>query len=655
VAMSNYALLNDPEMKEIFESFVVETREILEKLDLELVELEKRTDDTNLLNQIFRSFHTVKGTAGFLGLVKMQAVTHRLEDILNKLRKGEVKLNSEIMDGILQGFDTMKILMDTIENNKNEDVETEGVIQTLESLLKAMESGDFSAVSSQAAPEVAQVEQAQEQAPVEEKVETVAEETIKDEEQADEVQEEETEEVNDEAEEIKEEEVKAEAVKTEEPKEEKKEQKQPEQAVAKVQQPVAQPKVEQPKATQPAAQPAKQIDNSIRVDVERLDQLLNIVSELVLGRNRLAQVNTEMQVEHEGTKLAKDLFEAYRQIDLMTTELQLAVMKTRMIKIGKVFNKYPRVVRDLCRETKKDIQLLIYGEDTELDKTLIEEINDPLVHLIRNAVDHGIETPQERVAKGKNPQGTVILAAEHEGNNINITIQDDGKGMDPEVIKRKAIEKGLITKEKANDLNKNEIFNLIFLPGFSTAEKITSISGRGVGMDVVKTNVTKLRGTIQIDSEVGKGTKIVIKLPLTLAIIQGLLVRVKTETVVIPLSSVIEVVRVAPEEIYTINQNEVIRIRNSILSLLRVEDILYDDLPEDDNDKKWQYVVIISAGDRKYGIRVDELIGQKEIVIKSLGSYLGNIEGLAGATIMGDGKVVMILDIGDLVNKIVTK
>ncbi len=653
--MSNYALLNDPEMKEIFESFVVETREILEKLDLELVELEKRTDDTNLLNQIFRSFHTVKGTAGFLGLVKMQAVTHRLEDILNKLRKGEVKLNSEIMDGILQGFDTMKILMDTIENNKNEDVETEGVIQTLESLLKAMESGDFSAVSSQAAPEVAQVEQAQEQAPVEEKVETVAEETIKDEEQADEVQEEETEEVNDEAEEIKEEEVKAEAVKTEEPKEEKKEQKQPEQAVAKVQQPVAQPKVEQPKATQPAAQPAKQIDNSIRVDVERLDQLLNIVSELVLGRNRLAQVNTEMQVEHEGTKLAKDLFEAYRQIDLMTTELQLAVMKTRMIKIGKVFNKYPRVVRDLCRETKKDIQLLIYGEDTELDKTLIEEINDPLVHLIRNAVDHGIETPQERVAKGKNPQGTVILAAEHEGNNINITIQDDGKGMDPEVIKRKAIEKGLITKEKANDLNKNEIFNLIFLPGFSTAEKITNISGRGVGMDVVKTNVTKLRGTIQIDSEVGKGTKIVIKLPLTLAIIQGLLVRVKTETVVIPLSSVIEVVRVAPEEIYTINQNEVIRIRNSVLSLLRVEDILYDDLPEDDNDKKWQYVVIISAGDRKFGIRVDELIGQKEIVIKSLGSYLGNIEGLAGATIMGDGKVVMILDIGDLVNKIVTK
>jgi len=650
--MSNYALLNDPEMKEIFESFVVETREILEKLDLELVELEKRTDDTNLLNQIFRSFHTVKGTAGFLGLVKMQTVTHRCEDILNKLRKGEVKLNSELMDGILQGFDTMKLLMDTIENNKNEDVETDDVINTLDNLIKSIESGEFGTGGT---TEQQPTSQPVETDVAEEKPSEVVEEKIEEKvEEPQNVEEVHEETVDEEAEE----EVEPEAEAKQET-EDKKEEKPAEQSVVKVEAPKAAPatpKTEQPKQqTQQTAASSKQVDNSIRVDVERLDQLLNIVSELVLGRNRLAQVNTEMQAEHEGTKLAKDLFEAYRQIDLMTTELQLAVMKTRMIKIGKVFNKYPRVVRDLCRETKKDIQLLIYGEDTELDKTLIEEINDPLVHLIRNAVDHGIETPQERVAKGKNPQGTVILAAEHEGNNINITIQDDGKGMDPEVIKRKAIEKGLISKEKANDLNKNEIFNLIFLPGFSTAEKITNISGRGVGMDVVKTNVTKLRGTIQIDSEIGKGTKIVIKLPLTLAIIQGLLVRVKTETVVIPLSSVIEVVRVAPEEIYTINQNEVIRIRNSVLSLLKIEDILYDDLDVDDTEKKWQYVVIISAGDRKYGIRVDELIGQKEIVIKSLGSYLGNIEGLAGATIMGDGKVVMILDIGDLVNKITTK
>ncbi|HOP49310.1 MAG TPA: chemotaxis protein CheA [Ignavibacteriales bacterium] len=650
--MSNYALLNDPEMKEIFESFVVETREILEKLDLELVELEKRTDDTNLLNQIFRSFHTVKGTAGFLGLVKMQTVTHRCEDILNKLRKGEVKLNSELMDGILQGFDTMKLLMDTIENNKNEDVETDDVINTLDNLIKSIESGEFGTGGT---TEQQPTSQPVETYVAEEKPSEVVEEKIEEKvEEPQNVEEVHEETVDEEAEEEVEPEVEA-----KQETEDKKEEKPAEQSVVKVEAPKAAPatpKTEQPKQqTQQTAASSKQVDNSIRVDVERLDQLLNIVSELVLGRNRLAQVNTEMQAEHEGTKLAKDLFEAYRQIDLMTTELQLAVMKTRMIKIGKVFNRYPRVVRDLCRETKKDIQLLIYGEDTELDKTLIEEINDPLVHLIRNAVDHGIETPQERVAKGKNPQGTVILAAEHEGNNINITIQDDGKGMDPEVIKRKAIEKGLISKEKANDLNKNEIFNLIFLPGFSTAEKITNISGRGVGMDVVKTNVTKLRGTIQIDSEIGKGTKIVIKLPLTLAIIQGLLVRVKTETVVIPLSSVIEVVRVAPEEIYTINQNEVIRIRNSVLSLLKIEDILYDDLDVDDTEKKWQYVVIISAGDRKYGIRVDELIGQKEIVIKSLGSYLGNIEGLAGATIMGDGKVVMILDIGDLVNKITTK
>lgn len=635
--MSNYALLNDPEMKEIFDSFVIETREIMEKLDLELVELEKRADDIDLLNQIFRSFHTVKGTAGFLGLEKLQSVTHRCEDILNKLRKGEVQLNSELMDGILQGYDSMKALLEVIENEKNEDTDVSETLSVLDGLIKAIEGGTLGS----APPSEPVVEEEPQIEEIEAAKSTEEEQTV--------ISETSTEDVPEEEVSAKEEVLEqSEPVKAEEPK------KEPETAIAKASKTISAPIQEQKPEPQKQAQstPVKQVDNSIRVDVERLDQLLNIVSELVLGRNRLAQVNSEMQLEHEGSKLAKDMFEAYRQIDLMTTELQLAVMKTRMIKIGKVFNKYPRVVRDLCRETKKDIQLLIYGEETELDKTLIEEINDPLVHLIRNAVDHGVEKPQDRVAVGKNPQGTIILAAEHEGNNINITIQDDGKGIDPEIIKRKAIEKGLISKEKANDLSKQEIFNLIFLPGFSTAEKTTNISGRGVGMDVVKTNVSKLRGSIQVDSEVGKGTKIVIKLPLTLAIIQGLLVRVKTETVVIPLSSVIEVVRVAPEEVYSINQNEVIRIRNSVLPLLRIENTLYQDMEEENQENKWQYVVIISAGEKKFGIKVDELIGQKEIVIKSLGSYLGNIHGLAGATIMGDGKVVMILDIAELINKI---
>ncbi|HEX3073699.1 MAG TPA: chemotaxis protein CheA, partial [Ignavibacteriales bacterium] len=329
----------------------------------------------------------------------------------------------------------------------------------------------------------------------------------------------------------------------------------------------------------------------------------------------------------------------------------LAVMKTRMVRIGKVFNKFPRTVRDLSKETGKDIQLIINGEETELDKTLIEEINDPLVHLIRNSADHGVEKPEDRIKKGKDPKGTIILSAEHEGNNIIITVQDDGKGIDPDIIKNKAVSKGLITKEKAAELSRQEIYNLIFLPGFSTAEVVTNVSGRGVGMDVVKTNVTKLRGLINVESEVNVGTKIIIKLPLTLAIIQGLLVGVGAETIVIPLNSVIEVVRVSSSEIYYLNQNEVIKIRDLVLPLLSVDKLLYEEDMRQ-NRGEFQYVVVVGLAEKKFGIKVDELVGQKEVVIKSLGHYLGSVHGISGSTIMGDGKVVMIVDIGELIHYI---
>ncbi|HUX93295.1 MAG TPA: chemotaxis protein CheA, partial [Ignavibacteriaceae bacterium] len=396
---------------------------------------------------------------------------------------------------------------------------------------------------------------------------------------------------------------------------------------------------------------AKKVDNTIRVDVERLDELLNIASELVLGRNRLAQVNSEVALEYEGAKISRDLADATKQIDLMTNELQLVVMKTRMVKIGKVFNRFPRVVRDLARETEKEVNLIIKGEDTELDKTLIEEINDPLVHLIRNSLDHGIESPERRKTIGKNPIGTVILSAEQEGNQIIITIEDDGKGIDPDFIKEKAIQKGLITKEKAKELTRQEAYNLIFMPGFSTAEIVTNVSGRGVGMDVVKTNVTKLRGIISIESVIDKGTKIIVKLPLTLAIIPGMVVKVNSETVVIPLNSVIEVLRVHTEDIYSVNQHDVIRRRDDVIPLVAIDTLLYNDC-KDNSDRIWQYIVVVGLAERVFGIKVDELCGQKEVVIKSLGSYLGNINGIAGSTIMGDGTVVMIVDINELINKI---
>jgi two-component system chemotaxis sensor kinase CheA len=271
--------------------------------------------------------------------------------------------------------------------------------------------------------------------------------------------------------------------------------------------------------------------------------------------------------------------------------------------------------------------------------------------LIRNAVDHGIEIPEVRVQKGKDPKGTVTLSAEHEGNNIIISIEDDGKGIDPDILKEKAIKKGLLTREKANDLSRQEALNLIFLPGFSTTEVVTNVSGRGVGMDVVKTNVMKLRGLINIETSVDHGTKFIIKLPLTLAIIQGLLVKVNSETVVIPLNSVVEVVRVSVDEIKSINQNEVIRIRDSVLPLIRIDRLLYTDELQM-NTNKWQYVVIVGLAEKRFGVRVDELVGQKEVVIKSLGNYLGNIDGIAGSTIMGDGKVVMIVDVGELINNL---
>ena len=293
----------------------------------------------------------------------------------------------------------------------------------------------------------------------------------------------------------------------------------------------------------------------------------------------------------------------------------------------------------------------IIGEKTELDKTLIEEINDPLVHLIRNSVDHGIESPDEREKAGKNPKGKITLTAEHEGNHIIISIIDDGKGIDPDAITKKAISKGIISKEKSEELTKQEIFNLIFAPGFSTAEKVTNVSGRGVGMDVVKTNVTRLRGIIDIDSEIGKGTKIDIKLPLTLAIIQGLLVKIIGETIILPLSSVIEVVKVAKEDIYMVNKTECIKLRERVLPLINIDNLLYhSDTLQKANEK--EFVVVIGLAEKRYGIKVDDLIGQKEIVIKSLGKYLGNIEGIAGSTIMGDGTVVMIADVAEIINKL---
>jgi two-component system chemotaxis sensor kinase CheA len=306
------------------------------------------------------------------------------------------------------------------------------------------------------------------------------------------------------------------------------------------------------------------------------------------------------------------------------------------------------LIRDLAKETGKEIDLQMFGEETDLDKSIIEDLNDPLVHIIRNSADHGIEGPEVREKAGKPRKGKVIVKAEHEGNNIVISIQDDGKGMDPEVLKRKAIEKGLITEADAKEMSKKEAFNLIFAPGFSTAAKVTNVSGRGVGMDVVRTNITKLKGIVEIESEVGKGTKLILKLPLTLAIIQGLLARVQADVFAIPLASVLEVIRVQRKDVATINGREVIRSRDSVIPLARIAEVF--EIVETKHDEAWMYVVVVGVAERRLGMIVDSLMGQKEIVVKSLGAYLGDVAGVAGSTILGDGRAIIIIDVAQFMN-----
>ncbi len=612
-------ILNDPDMKEIVESFLIESKEILESLDVDLIEMEKRPDDTELLNQVFRSFHTIKGSAGFLSLTKLTSITHKGEDILNKLRKKEVALNDEIMDAILIAYDKLKELIFCVEANHNEEVEVEEDLLQLAAVIEKIEKG-FMLTSA----EPAKSEKLKTKTAAIPKKNSSKDSTPKT----------------------------PSSKKISKTKKNKKEIIEPiENKIEKPAEAVEVNLKEEPLQVQPKAVETNlnKKDSTIRVEIERLDELLNIASELVLGRNRLTQVNSDFSLQFEGSDYARDLSEVVKLIDHMTNELQSIVMKTRMVKIGKVFNRFPRLVRDISKMANKNVELKIEGEETELDKSLIEEINDPLVHLIRNSIDHGIESSEDRLRAEKNPTGIIKLSAEHEGNNIIIIIEDDGKGIDPEVIKNKAVSKGLISSEKTKELSKQDIFNLIFLPGFSTAEVVTNISGRGVGMDVVRTNVTKLRGLINIESEKGVGTKIIIKLPLTLAIILGMIVKVEDETLVIPLSSVIETVRVHSDNINTVNGHEVIRLRDNVIPVIDINNQLYQ--TREAVDRVWQYIVIVGIAEKKFGIKVDKLIGQKEVVIKSLGNYLGSVRGIAGSTILGDGTVVMILDVAELLNK----
>ncbi len=652
------------DLQEIMEDFLIEAFEMNEQLDQDLVELEHNPEDLDLLNRIFRVAHTIKGSSSFLNLNILTHLTHNMEDVLNRARKGEIKITPDIMDVVLRSIDLMKTLLVTIRDtgsdaNNGKENEIEEAVKQLQAITSQNLEG--AKERTKEAPKKESQEEAKKEN-IKENQENKAKAPTAENPASDNplANEPDLDYANMSAEEV-EAEIERLLNKRQEADKERRAQKKQE---AKPKQEVA-PKAEIPKTETPKAPktetkakakadaeenkaPSIGVEQTVRVDVRRLDHLMNLIGELVLGKNRLIRIYGDVEERYDGEKFLEELNQVVSSISAVTTDLQLAVMKTRMQPVGKVFNKFPRMVRDLSRELGKSIELIIEGEETELDKSIVEEIGDPLIHIIRNSCDHGIEPLEERRRLNKPETGKVQLSAYNEGNHIVIKISDDGKGLDPVMLKEKAIEKGVISERDAEGMSDREAFNLIFKPGFSTAKVVSNVSGRGVGMDVVKTNIEKLNGIIEIDSEVGVGTTQKLKIPLTLAIIQALLVGVQEEYYAIPLSSVLETVRISQDEIYTVDGKSVLRLRDEVLSLVRLSDIFkVDAILESNSDV---YVVIIGLADQKIGVIVDYLIGQEEVVIKSLGYYLKNTKGIAGATVRGDGKITLIVDVGAMMD-----
>ncbi len=646
------------DLQEIMEDFLIEAFEMNEQLDQDLVELEHNPEDLDLLNRIFRVAHTIKGSSSFLNLNILTHLTHNMEDVLNRARKGEIKITPDIMDVVLRSIDLMKTLLVTIrdtgsDTNNGKENEIEEAVKQLQAITSQNLEG--AKERTKEAPQKENKEEAKGENKENKAKAPTAENTASDNPLADEPD---LDYANMSAEEV-EAEIERLLNKRQEADKERRAQKKQEakQEVTPTKEP---PKTETPKVlktetkakakadTEENKAPSIGVEQTVRVDVRRLDHLMNLIGELVLGKNRLIRIYSDVEERYDGEKFLEELNQVVSSISAVTTDLQLAVMKTRMQPVGKVFNKFPRMVRDLSRELGKSIELIIEGEETELDKSIVEEIGDPLIHIIRNSCDHGIEPLEERRRLNKPETGKVQLSAYNEGNHIVIKISDDGKGLDPVMLKEKAIEKGVISERDAEGMSDREAFNLIFKPGFSTAKVVSNVSGRGVGMDVVKTNIEKLNGIIEIDSEVGVGTTQKLKIPLTLAIIQALLVGVQEEYYAIPLSSVLETVRISQDEIYTVDGKSVLRLRDEVLSLVRLSDIFkVDAILESNSDV---YVVIIGLADQKIGVIVDYLIGQEEVVIKSLGYYLKNTRGIAGATVRGDGKITLIVDVGAMMD-----
>lgn len=708
------------EDEEILQDFLVEAGEILEQLSEQLVDLEQAPDDRDLLNAIFRGFHTVKGGAGFLQLNAMVDCCHVTENLIDLLRNGQRSVNAELMDVLLQSLDAVNEMFAQVQDGGDPQPASSELLARLEAMVKGepapAAAEPFPAPAEPDVDEVdAEFEQilaaAQESQPAESAPAAAASDEITDDEfealldsihgkgkhggapadeipvaaqpssapasgGSDEITEDEFEALLDQLhggaapgmskvpaaeapgpakpagnnELITDDEFEAlldqlhgkgsgpTAGVTASPTPSAPA---PAAASSAVGSKAVSTATEKPTKSKNAARDAGG-EATVRVDTQRLDDIMNMVGELVLVRNRLVRLGA--------TSSDEEIAKAVANLDVVTGDLQTSVMKTRMQPIKKVFGRFPRVVRDLARNLKKEVSLELVGEETDLDKNLVEALADPLVHLVRNAVDHGVEMPEVREAAGKPREGRVVLAAEQEGDHILLSITDDGAGMDPEKLRRKAIEKGLYDEDAAARLTDTDCFNLIFHPGFSMKEVISDVSGRGVGMDVVKTKITQLNGTVQIQSKVGEGTRLAIKVPLTLAIMPSLMVMLDHQTFAFPLVSVNEIFNMDLTRTNVVDGQEVIIIREKSIPLFYLKEWL---IPQSIVDRHSQeaHVVIITVGTQRIGFVVDQLIGQEEVVIKPLGKALQGTPGLAGATITGDGRIALILDVPSMLKR----
>ena len=668
---------------EDLQAFLQEAEEQLLLLDEDIVRLERESENQDLLQEIFRAAHTLKGSSAMLGHQRMAGLAHVMESVLDRVRKGSLGVSTEVVDALLHSLDALNALKEELVIPDATPVEIDSLITELERASETEEGVDERlpegevggpVVLNQESLKRLQILEASQHAIYEVKVtlrqgtewvavrcfqalqalsgvgEIIASSPTSEDIEAERV----GSRVWVVLATLQDEEALRNALQPVEDAESVEIGPYSPQEASSEERPADSGQGE-PGATDDAVSRQKgQKSQTVRIDVERLDHLMNMIGELVIDRTRIVQIGKALEARYRDDEMVEALGKTATHIEKVVDELQETTMKVRMLPIGTVFNGFPRMIRDLAQKMDKKVNFVVDGQDTEIDRTVIDRIRDPLVHLLRNSIDHGIESSEERVAAGKPEYGTIWLSAYHEQGHIVITVEDDGNGIDPENIKASVVKKKLLSYEAASRLSDSEALELVFLPGASTAAETTDVSGRGVGMDIVRANIEAINGFVNLESNIGRGTKFTLKLPLTLATLQAILVGVSDTLYAIPLVYVTETIMVESHKINTVDGNEMFRIRENVLPLLRLSEVL-----QIGGNRSAQaselWVVIVKLGERRVGLAVDTLIELQEIVVKSLGRYIGEIKGVAGASVLGDGRVVLILDAVTLMNVIIQK